>query len=401
MSILKRVIKNKNGKKWEAKNYSVRFRDHNGIIRIIAGFKSKRATEALEARINDLISCKIAGINPDTDAEKWLSNLPQPLVETLAKYNLVDSSRISGAIPIEGHIDDYEQYLKDRGCSKAHISAVIPRIRRVLLGCKIKVISDINETRISRYISDIPNISEQTKKHFVTNLKSFSKWMFERSLTSTDLLSRIQKSKVINKKRIRRALTVEESANLLHTAKHSDVLYQGITGYERFLIYSLALNTGLRANEIRTLTVSDVNFVGHTITLKPQNEKSGKGNQIPLGEDLSELIRNFSSNKLPNAHILRVPLRTSDMLKIDLQAAGIEYKTEKGQADFHALRHTFGTMLAVSGTTPQIAQKLMRHSDPKLTQNIYTHLSINELRDGRKLPDLSKRFSQNMSINVS
>jgi len=225
--------------------------------------------------------------------------------------------------------------------------------------------------------------------------------MFDRGLTSTDLLARMQKSKVINKKIIRRALTVEESAELLHTTKNSDVLYQGITGYERYLIYSLALNTGLRANEIRTLTVSDVNFIGHTITIKPQNEKSGKGSQIPLGEELSGLLREFSDNKLPNSHILRVPPRTSDMLKIDLQAADIEFKTETGQADFHALRHTFGTMLAVSGTTPQIAQKLMRHSDPKLTQNIYTHLSTNELRDGMKLPDLSKRFSLKTTINAS
>jgi integrase len=99
--------------------------------------------------------------------------------------------------------------------------------------------------------------------------------------------------------------------------------------------------------------------------------------------------------------LYRVPSKTSEMLKIDLKAAGIEYKTEQGQADFHALRHTFGTMLALSGTSPQIAQKLMRHSNFNLTQNIYTHLSTAELRDGRKLPDLSKTLAKKTTMNAS
>lgn len=397
MAIYKRKSRNQN----TAQNYSIRFKDHLGRWHIIVGFDNIRATEALEAKINDLISYKIAGISPDADTLKWISSLPLSLIKNFAKYNLIDNAHAGGSIPLKNHVDEYAQYLKDRGCSKAHISAVIPRIRRVLTGCKINVISDINESRISKYISDIDNISEQTKKHFVTNLKSFGKWLFYKGHTDTDLFLRMQKPKVMDKKRVRRALTVEEAAELLDVTKNSDLKYQKITGYERYLIYRLALETGLRANEIRTLTVSDVNFIGHTITLKPQNEKSGKGSQIPLEEELSELLRQFSINKHPNAIMLNVPSKTSDMIKIDLKAAGIEYKTEQGQADFHALRHTFGTMLALSGTSPQIAQKLMRHSDPKLTQNIYTHLSTAEMRDGRKLPDLSKKFAQKTTMNAS
>jgi integrase len=64
------------------------------------------------------------------------------------------------------------------------------------------------------------------------------------------------------------------------------------------------------------------------------------------------------------------------MLKLDLVAAGIEYQTEEGVADFHALRHTFGTLLARSGVLPQEAQRLMRHSDINLTMGIYTHLRL-------------------------
>jgi integrase len=42
----------------------------------------------------------------------------------------------------------------------------------------------------------------------------------------------------------------------------------------------------------------------------------------------------------------------------------------------HCLRHTFATLLARNGVSPSIAQKLMRHSDIRLTMNTYTHLDL-------------------------
>ena len=43
-----------------------------------------------------------------------------------------------------------------------------------------------------------------------------------------------------------------------------------------------------------------------------------------------------------------------------------------GKLDFHSLRYTFATKLARKGVSKRLAQELMRHSDPKLTANIYT-----------------------------
>ena len=42
------------------------------------------------------------------------------------------------------------------------------------------------------------------------------------------------------------------------------------------------------------------------------------------------------------------------------------------QADRKCLRKTFGTHLAMAGVDFRVAVRLMRHKDPKLTQNIYT-----------------------------
>jgi site-specific recombinase XerD len=41
----------------------------------------------------------------------------------------------------------------------------------------------------------------------------------------------------------------------------------------------------------------------------------------------------------------------------------------------YGLRHTFVTNLCREGVSPQTAQSLARHSDIKLTMNIYTHVA--------------------------
>ena len=58
--------------------------------------------------------------------------------------------------------------------------------------------------------------------------------------------------------------------------------------------------------------------------------------------------------------------------------------------DFHALRTTFVTNLARSGAHPRVAQALARHSDVKLTMDVYTHVDLeDQVRAVEALPDAS------------
>jgi integrase len=62
---------------------------------------------------------------------------------------------------------------------------------------------------------------------------------------------------------------------------------------------------------------------------------------------------------------------------LDLAAARIAKRDAQGRTvDVHSLRHTFATLLARKGVSPSAAQKLMRHSDIRLTMNTYTHLDL-------------------------
>ena len=83
------------------------------------------------------------------------------------------------------------------------------------------------------------------------------------------------------------------------------------------------------------------------------------------------------------------------MLRSDLEAAGIEFETEEGVFDFHALRHTFLTRLAKSGIPPKMAQMLARHSTITLTMDRYAHVTLHDqttaLESLPSLPEVAKK----------
>ena len=76
-----------------------------------------------------------------------------------------------------------------------------------------------------------------------------------------------------------------------------------------------------------------------------------------------------------------MPEKTAKMLRVDLKAANIPHVTPDGLGDFHSFRHSFVTWLATSNMPVKMAQTLARHSDPKLTLNVYAHVSPKQQAD--------------------
>ena len=86
-----------------------------------------------------------------------------------------------------------------------------------------------------------------------------------------------------------------------------------------------------------------------------------------------------------------------------LDKAGIAYLDDrKRRADFHALRHTYGSLLAKSGIAPRVAMALMRHSDIRLTMNVYTDPRIFDLAGAvEKLPTLPAHIPQKQTAKAT
>ena len=173
------------------------------------------------------------------------------------------------------------------------------------------------------------------------------------------------------------------------------------------MLYRFAALTGLRAAELASLTRASLDLGSDvpTVTIKAADAKSRRTDVLPLHADLASALRDWlADDDAPDVISLAMhrsgskrtlwPQRWAEqcegarLVRHDLKAAGIPYADEDGLVfDFHALRSQFITSLGRSGVPLQIAQKLARHRDPKLTANIYTKMGVDELADAvAKLP---------------
>lgn len=185
-----------------------------------------------------------------------------------------------------------------------------------------------------------------------------------------------------DRKHVRRALTRSELTRLIETTATSKKTLLRLSPTDRAMLYAIASYTGLRASEIASLTPSAFDLDARTVNVQACYSKRRRADTLPLHVSLVERLRLWLTGREKLWHGLYPSKRVhlALMVRRDLKRAGIEYRTDKGVVDFHALRHTFITQLARSGVFPAQAKELARHSTITLTMDAYTHCETEELR---------------------
>ncbi|MFY7875575.1 MAG: tyrosine-type recombinase/integrase, partial [Pirellula sp.] len=157
-------------------------------------------------------------------------------------------------------------------------------------------------------------------------------------------------------------------------------------GLERKLMYTIFTYSGMRLNELRSIRLCDIEDKEHQllIVLRSKHAKNRKSFTFTLPSFICDEIREWikmrrleatpSNGKTKGVALFTVPKQLVRILDRDLIAAGIAKKDERGRTvNVHAFRHTYCTWLQASGISPRRVQGLMRHSNPELTANTYTH----------------------------
>ena len=390
--------------------WSITLNDHLAIKRTLPGHPDKSTTEHVAKNIAAIVNFKSAGQPLSPELRTFIESQPKEIRDKLVLWGIMDTDTNAGfeALAVYtkvkapnsklmrydvtgGHVFDWQEYMKATGYTVHHIRESIACVMRVIGGCQFTTPLDINEEDIRLWLSRIKEQGKSigTVNGYLKSFKTFVRWLCQHKRISHNPVKYLTPYKVVDKQRPRRALLENETTVLL-TATSKAEKHHGLTGHERKLAYLLGLEAGLRYNEIYTLNRNDIVCTGNElrVTVQAGNAKNRKCQSVPLREELAKDLQDYLNSNLamPNTRLFSGMWKDAgaDTLKDDLKLAGIEYETDDGVLDFHALRHTFGTMLARHGVPPQIAQKLMRHANYNTTLKYYTHLTHGDLSKALK-----------------
>jgi len=322
--------------------------------------------------------------------------------------------------PLTEHLTEWHEALLARGITSKQAGLVHGRAKRLLNDSQLKLWADLSPSKIQTVLAvkRRNGTSVQTANFYLQAVRQFTRWMIQDGRASSDPLVSLKGGNVRTDRRYeRRALSTDELVWILKVTPAGPDRF-GIGGIERARLYRLAVETGLRAAELRSLIWACVDLDGKppTITLNAENSKRRREDVIPLRSSTAAALRQWADprhRKRPLFPNLTEWTRTAAMLHADMAAARKEwlkqFRSPKERAtqaksdflakndqsghvvDFHALRHTFITNLARSGVHPKVAQQLARHSTITLTMDRYSHTVVGDQIDALEvLPDLTK-----------
>jgi len=361
--------------------YCITYQVRPGKRKTVRGCKDRAATEALARKL-------------EADAMLRREGIIDARAEKLAQWE---------SAPIEQHLDAFEQAMRGKGSTVKHIRTTLAYIRRLSEACGFERPADIDAARVAELKRE--GAGARAINARLTAFKSFTRWMFRNERLRTDPMMQVPKLNAkADRRRCRRALSDEELAWLIAAARKAPT-FQSMTGPERAMLYRLAVETGLRASELRSLTPESFGLADldqATVTVAAAYSKHRRDDVVPLRRDLADALAAFLTGRQARTAVFAMPTRTAEMLKADLETArkkwieaaptGKERKARERSgfltykdpsdriADFHALRHTFITRLARSGVAPAVAKSLARHSTITLTMDHYTHTLIEDER---------------------
>lgn len=403
--------------------------DLNGLKHTWSGYEESKPTQtaALGEALEELARIRATDGTITAKLQAIINNLNDDRKQKLVELNLADPALLHRGQAIAEHLDRWRESIKADRTAK-HAEGQHRLARLILDIASINRLADLNAPAINKAVAalaDKPhNFAPVTRRHHRQAIVAFIKWASSEQLLpnfNADAIKRVRNAKV---QRIRAALTPDEQRRLIRTAETGEPFIERdrrgqvrdtTDGMTRALVYRLVLGTGLRANEVRQLTAADFNLQATrpTLHLKPGTEKNRKGFTFTINPVLAELLRDHLSRKAPAAFAFDLPdgANMATMLRADLATARAAWIAEAGDfdgrqarekadtlaevrhdgkvVDFHALRKTFITGLALAGVPVGVAMKLARHSDPKLTLAIYTEAGVSDTDDALGvLPDL-------------
>ena len=278
-------------------------------------------------------------------------------------------------------LNEYSEFLvnsEGRSYEKT-VSKYIKFIKESFKYLNIKTVEDINDLNYieirENYLNvkrDIEGLSSQSLNLRLVANKSFGNYLKGRKIIAYNAYEDVKRYKI---KQTEKVIDPRDIQAMIEEARLDFEENKNFLTMRNYFILSLAIGTGLRSDEMRSIKMNDINFTTGVFTT---TGKYSKSREIKLNKELLSLYHEYLyyRNQINTEEdYLLVSKNGKHMYSANLNDVFKKYGARIGIDNMHThlFRHGFGTALIESGVPIEKVSKLMGHSNMTTCFSFYYH----------------------------
>jgi site-specific recombinase XerD len=308
------------------------------------------------------------------------------LLSVLREARMIAPAARPPITPQDRIFEEFSDYLRrERGLAPKSIIRHLPIVRQFLHEVCPAGTNDLGKVRhehvtcyIERHARDW---SAATGKAMCWSLRAFLRYLHYRGLNPLALAGSVPSIRRWKLSSLPTHLSAAQVQNVLDGCNQTTAL-----GRRDYAILMMLAKIGLRANEVATLTLDDIDWRAGELVVRA---KGRRRTRMPMPPDVGASVVAYLRDGRPRSPCRRLFLRTAAphvgfasgcsitmIAKSALDRAGIHGYAHQGA---HIFRHSLATELLRSGATLSEIGQLLRHESQDATR-IYAKVDIEALR---------------------
>jgi site-specific recombinase XerD len=328
------------------------------------------------------------------------SNTVTCLQRFLRDRHILPASAPLPSTPFNTVVDAYRNYLAEvRGLApmtiQQHCWRATEFLEYSLQENEEFRLSNLTQAQIEKFITSVsPRFQRGTLQHVIAQIRGLLRFLAMIGEVPERLGSQIDTPRVYRLEQLPRAIGWDTVCAFLESIDRTDI--RGLRDYAMFLMIT---TYGLRACDIASLHLADINWRGSEVHIK--QTKTGHPHKLPLTDSVAEALLKYLRDGRPTSHhrevflTLRAPTRPISRIGV-----GSVYRSRVGSSGLeipfqglHCLRHSYAVNLLRQGESLKSIGDILGHRSTESTC-VYLRLNLDDLREvGLSLPAASTEVS--------
>jgi site-specific recombinase XerD len=308
------------------------------------------------------------------------------LLSVLRDAGMIAPAELPPITPQDAILQEFSDYLRrERGLAPRSIVSHLPFIRRFLHEVCPAGASDlggITQADVMRYVErHAQDCGADSGKMMCWALRSFLRYLHHKGLNPLALAGCVPSIRRWKLASLPTYLSAAQVQKVLDSCDRATAL-----GRRDYAILMILAKLGLRATEVATLTLNDIDWRSGEMLVRAKGRQRAR---MPMPPDVGASVVAYLRDGRPPSSCRRLFLRTlaphvgfasgcaiTMIAKTALERAGIRGYAHHGA---HIFRHSLATELLRSGATLSEIGQLLRHESHDTTR-IYAKVDIEALR---------------------